>query len=87
MLLLVKDVGLTPMQAITVGASNAARAMRQDSLGTIAAAKTANFIVLNANPLDDINNTRRIAKVYLRGKEVNRAALKAGWSAKATQAP
>jgi len=33
--------------------------------------------VLDANPLDDINNTRRISQVYLRGAEVGRAALRA----------
>jgi len=33
--------------------------------------------VLDANPLDDIRNTRRIAKLYLAGTEIDRAALKA----------
>jgi hypothetical protein len=37
--------------------------------------------VLDANPLDDIANTRRINKVYLRGHEVPRAALSAKWQA------
>jgi len=35
--------------------------------------------VLDANPLENITNTRKIAKVYLRGKEVDRAGLKAGF--------
>ena len=47
--------------------------------GTLAAGKSADFIVLDASPLDDIANTRRIAKVYLRGQEVDRALLKAKW--------
>ena len=38
------------------------------------------FIVLDANPLDDIANSRRISKVYLRGAEVNRAELRAKWT-------
>ena len=46
----------------------------------MAAGKSADFIVLDANPLDDINNTRRISAVYLRGKEVDRAALRAKWT-------
>jgi hypothetical protein len=37
-------------------------------------------VVLDANPLDDITNTRRIAAVYLRGVEVDREALRAGWT-------
>jgi hypothetical protein len=41
--------------------------------------ENAAFIVLNANPLDDITNTRKIADVYLRGKAVDRAALRARW--------
>jgi len=44
-----------------------------------AAGKNADFIVLNANPLDNISNTRTIDKVFLRGKEVDRAALRARW--------
>ena len=40
--------------------------------GTIAVGKSADFIVLDANPLDDITNTRRIASVYLRGVAVDR---------------
>jgi hypothetical protein len=35
--------------------------------------------VLDANPLDNINNTRRIAKVYLRGNELDRQAMRAKW--------
>ena len=50
------------------------------TLGTVAAGKSADFIVLDANPLDDITNTRRIAAVYLRGAAVDRAAVKARWN-------
>lgn len=72
--------GLTQAEAITVATRNSAEILGLDDLGTVAAGKSADFIVLNANPLDDIANTRRIAKVYLRGKEVNRAALRAKWT-------
>jgi imidazolonepropionase-like amidohydrolase len=46
----------------------------------VAAGKSADFLVLDANPLDDITNTRRIASVYLRGSSVDRAALSARWT-------
>ncbi len=72
--------GLTPAEAITIATRNSAEIFGLDLLGTVAAGKSADFIVLNANPLDDIANTRRIAKVYLRGKEVDRGALKAKWT-------
>jgi imidazolonepropionase-like amidohydrolase len=47
----------------------------------VAPGKSADFLVLDANPLDDITNTRRIAKVYLRGQELPRAAMAAKWQA------
>jgi imidazolonepropionase-like amidohydrolase len=71
--------GLTPLEAIVAGTSNSAAFLGLDSLGSIATGKSADFIVLDANPLDDIANTRRIARVYFRGQEVNRAALRAKW--------
>jgi imidazolonepropionase-like amidohydrolase len=45
----------------------------------VAAGRNADFIVLNANPLDNISNTRKIDKVYLRGEEVPRPAYAAKW--------
>lgn len=42
----------------------------------VASGKNADFLVLDANPLDNIANTRRISRVYLRGREVDRAALR-----------
>jgi imidazolonepropionase-like amidohydrolase len=49
--------------------------------GLVAAGRQADFIVLDANPLDSISNTRRISKVYLRGQELPRAAMAAKWQA------
>ena len=43
----------------------------------VAPGKNADFVVLDANPLDNIANTRRISRVYLRGGAVDRAALRA----------
>ncbi len=47
--------------------------------GLVAPGRQADFVVLDANPLESISNTRRIDKVYLRGAEVPRAALAAKW--------
>jgi imidazolonepropionase-like amidohydrolase len=80
------EAGLTPAEAITAATRNSAEFLKLDRLGTVAVGKSADFIVLDANPLDDINNTRRISTVYLRGKEVDRAALRAKWTgARATE--
>jgi len=76
MRLMVKDLGLTPQQAITVATKNAAEALGLNSLGTIAAGKEASFLVLNANPLEDIKNTARIAEVYIKGHKVDRDMIK-----------
>ena len=75
------NAGMTPAQVIVAATSTAADILRFPDHGTVAPGKSASFIVLDANPLDDIINTRRIAAVYLRGTEVDRAALRAKWQA------
>jgi imidazolonepropionase-like amidohydrolase len=64
--------GMTPMQVIVAATRNSAEFLRMDS-GTLQPGKSADFIVLDANPLDDITNTRRISAVVLRGAAVDRS--------------
>jgi imidazolonepropionase-like amidohydrolase len=72
--------GMTPNQVLVAATKTSADLLKLDQLGTVAEGKSADFIVLDANPLDDITNTRRIAKVFLRGKEIDRAAMRAAWT-------
>jgi imidazolonepropionase-like amidohydrolase len=69
--------GMTPNQVIVAATSRAAEYLKLDRMGTLAAGKAADFLVLDANPLDDITNTQRIAKIYMNGAEVDRASMRA----------
>jgi imidazolonepropionase-like amidohydrolase len=66
------SAGMTPMQVIVAATRNSAELLRLADTGTLQAGKSADFIVLDANPLDDITNTRRISTVILRGDAVDR---------------
>ena len=74
---LLVEAGMTPMQTLVAATSTSAAYLKLTDQGTLAAGKRANFVVLDANPLDDVTNTRRIAKVYVNGREVDRMALAA----------
>ena len=74
------ELGLTPAQAIVAATSRPAEAIGLTDVGVLAVDKRADFLVLDANPLDDIRNTRRIAGVYLGGTAVDRNALLARWA-------
>ena len=75
-LALLVEAGLSPMQALQAGTRNAAMMTgRGSELGTIEVGKVANLVLLDANPLADIRNTRRIDSVVLHGRLIGRNDL------------
>jgi imidazolonepropionase-like amidohydrolase len=73
------QLGLTPSQAITAATQRPAELLGLKDMGTLAVGKRADFIVLDANPLENIRNTRGISSVYLDGAKFDRGALLARW--------
>jgi imidazolonepropionase-like amidohydrolase len=73
-------MGFTPMEAIVFATRDGA-AIAKMNTGLVAPGRNADFVVLDANPLENIANSRRIDKVFLRGQEVDRARLRARWQA------
>lgn len=73
---LVAEIGLTPGEALQAATRNAAQFFGEEHrLGTIEVGKLADLVLLEANPLDDIRNTRRIAAVIAAGVYYDRSAL------------
>jgi imidazolonepropionase-like amidohydrolase len=71
-------IGMTPAEAITAATRDGAD-IGKFNTGLVAAGRNADFIVLDANPLENISNTRRISRVFLRGQEVPRAEMAKKW--------
>ena len=71
--------GLSPSQAIVADTSRSAQVMGLADTGTLVPGKRADFIVLDANPLDDIRNARQINSVYLDGSKLARKTLLDKW--------
>ena len=73
---LLVEAGLTPAAALRAATSGPARFLGQEAkMGTVAAGKVADLVVLDADPLADIASTRKIAAVVSRGTLYDRAAL------------
>lgn len=69
------QAGMTPLQALQTATLNPAKVMKNDRIGSVEKGKLASLVLLNSNPLDDINALRSIESVILRGKVFNRSAL------------
>lgn len=75
-LALLVEAGLTPLEALGAATLNPARVLGlADSLGTVEEGKLADVVLLEANPLEDITNTRRIRAVVANGRLYRRADL------------
>jgi imidazolonepropionase-like amidohydrolase len=77
-------MGMSPSEAIVAATRDGAEIAKLNT-GLVASGRSADFIVLDANPLENISNTRRINKVFLRGQEVPRAELAAKWQSQFRQ--
>jgi imidazolonepropionase-like amidohydrolase len=71
------DAGMTPAQVLVAATSRAAEYLELDDRGSLVPGKRADLLVLDASPLDDIVNTRRISRTFINGVELDRAALRA----------
>jgi imidazolonepropionase-like amidohydrolase len=71
------SAGMIPAQVIVAATSRAAEYLGLRDTGALVPGRRADFLVLGANPLDDIRNTRRRAAVYLNGRATDRAAIRA----------
>jgi imidazolonepropionase-like amidohydrolase len=70
--------GLTPAQALRTATINPAKFLdAEDSFGTVQVGKLGDLVLLDANPLDDIRNTRRIEGVFLEGEWLSKQRIEA----------
>ncbi len=76
-LVLLTEAGLTPMEALQAATREPAKFLGLlDSLGEVKQGKIADLVLLDANPLEDIRNSRRIAAVIVDGKLLPKESLK-----------
>jgi imidazolonepropionase-like amidohydrolase len=71
--------GLTPKDALLAATRNGAQLLGADSIGRIVPGKTADLVVLGADPLADIQNARKVERVMLRGSLMSADSIRAAW--------
>lgn len=76
-------LGMTPTEALVAATGAAAEALGLEDTGSLAAGKSADFVVLDRDPTADIRNTQSIVEVYLRGERVDRDSLRSAWRGEA----
>ena len=76
------QLGVSPADAIVAATSRPAALIGIPDLGSLAAGKSADFLVLLANPLENIQNTRRIDSVFIRGVALDREKMAKEFKAK-----
>jgi imidazolonepropionase-like amidohydrolase len=67
-----QHAGLSPMEALITGTRDAARFLGHSELGTIEPGKTADLLIVGADPLDDVRNLAKIERVFQAGREIDR---------------
>jgi len=70
------EASISPSEVIVAATKTSAEPVKAPQLGMIAPGKSADFVVLDANPLENTKSTRRISSVYVSGKEIDQAAMK-----------
>ena len=68
------DAGMTPMEVIVASTGGSAKALKLEGLGSLQPGNWADFIVLDQDPLTDINNTRSISSVWIAGNKIEGSA-------------
>jgi len=76
---LLVEAGLTPSDAIMAATRNGAQLIGVDSIGTLIAGQVADLVILTANPLENIENTRKIDRVMVRGLLLRADSIRAHW--------
>jgi imidazolonepropionase-like amidohydrolase len=74
------NAGVPPLEAIKAATQTGAAILGARDFGALGVGKRADFVVLDANPIERIANSRRISAVYRKGKALDRQAHRAGWT-------